>query len=119
MYYNMDVMAENGWEVPTTKEELVELMPKMQEAGVIPIAFGNSNYQGAVDWLYSTFTSCYAGPDAVKAAMEGTGKYTDDTIKDSLQTMVDWCTRDGSVIMHLSPLQMKIWLLSLQKEEQQ
>lgn len=62
MYYNMDVMAENGWEVPTTKEELVELMPKMQEAGVIPIAFGNSNYQGAVDWLYSTFTSCYAGP---------------------------------------------------------
>ena len=90
MYYNMDVMAENGWEVPTTKEELVELMPKMQEAGVIPIAFGNSNYQGAVDWLYSTFTSCYAGPDAVKAAMEGTGKYTDDAIKGSLQTMVDW-----------------------------
>ena len=31
MYYNMDVMAENGWEVPATKEELVELMPKMQE----------------------------------------------------------------------------------------
>ena len=57
MYYNMDVMTENGWEVPATKEELVELMPKMQEAGVIPIAFGNSNYQGAVDWLYSTFTS--------------------------------------------------------------
>ena len=81
-------MAENGWEVPTTKEELVELMPKMQEAGVIPIAFGNSNYQGAVDWLYSTFTSCYAGPDAVKAAMEGTGKYTDDAIKNSVRLTI-------------------------------
>lgn len=90
MYYNMDVMEENGWEIPETEEELVELMQKIQDKGIIPISFGNSNYQGAVDWLYSTFTSCYAGPDAVKAAMEGTGKFTDDAIKDSIQTMVDW-----------------------------
>lgn len=65
-------------------------MPVVQEAGVIPIAFGNSNYQGAVDWLYSTFTSCYGGPDAVKAAMEGTGKFTDDAIRSSFETMVNW-----------------------------
>ena len=90
MYYNMDVMKENGWEVPKTQDELVELMKKIQEKGIIPIAFGNSNYQGAVDWLYSTFTSCYGGPKAVKAAMEGTGKYTDEPIKESIQTMVDW-----------------------------
>ena len=90
MYYNMDVMKENGWEVPKTEDELVELMKKIQEKGIIPITFGNSNYQGAVDWLYSTFTSCYGGPAAVKAAMEGTGKYTDESIKESIQTMVDW-----------------------------
>lgn len=90
MYYNMDVMKENGWEVPKTEDELVELMKKIQEKGIIPITFGNSNYQGAVDWLYSTFTSCYGGPAAVKAAMEGTGKYTDEPIKESIQTMVDW-----------------------------
>ena len=90
MYYNMDVFEENNWEIPTTKEELEALMPKIKEAGIIPISFGNSNYQGAVDWLYSTFTSCYGGPEAVKAAMEGTGKFTDDAIKDSLQVMVDW-----------------------------
>ena len=90
MYYNTDVFKENGWEIPKTQEELVELMKTIQEAGIIPIAFGNSNYQGAVDWLYSTFTSCYAGPEAVKKAMTGEGKYTDAPIKDSLQTMVDW-----------------------------
>lgn len=90
MYYNVDVFEENGWEVPTTKEELVALMPKIQEAGIIPIAFGNSNYQGAVDWLYSTFTSCYGGPGAVKSAMEGTGSFTDPAIKNSIQTMTDW-----------------------------
>lgn len=90
MYYNTDVMEANGWEIPKTKAELEELMPKIQEAGIIPISFGNSNYQGAVDWLYSTFTSCYAGPEAIKAAMEGTGTYTDDAIKASFETMVDW-----------------------------
>ncbi|MEF2879524.1 MAG: ABC transporter substrate-binding protein [Blautia sp.] len=90
MYYNMDVFQEKGWEIPQTKEELEALMPVVQEAGVIPIAFGNSNYQGAVDWLYSTFTSCYGGPDAVKAAMEGTGKFTDDAIRSSFETMVNW-----------------------------
>lgn len=90
MYYNTDVFEEKNWEIPTTKEELEALMPKIKEAGIIPISFGNSNYQGAVDWLYSTFTSCYGGPEAVKAAMEGTGKFTDSAIKDSLQVMVDW-----------------------------
>lgn len=92
MYYNTDVFEQNGWEIPKTQEELVELMKTIKEAGIIPIAFGNSNYQGAVDWLYSTFTSCYAGPEAVKAAMTGEGKYTDAPIKESLQTMVDWWT---------------------------
>lgn len=86
---------------------------------MIPIAFGNSNYQGAVDWLYSTFTSCYAGPDAVKAAMEGTGKYTDDASRTPSRPWLTGGTRDGSVIMHHSPSQMKTWLLSLQKEERQ
>ncbi|HIU75026.1 MAG TPA: extracellular solute-binding protein [Candidatus Pelethocola excrementipullorum] len=90
LYYNMDVMKENGWEKPTNQEELVELMKKIQEKEIIPISFGNSNYQGAVDWLYSTFTSCYGGPEAVKAAMEGNGKFTDPAIKDSMQLMVDW-----------------------------
>ncbi len=90
MYYNMDVMEANGWEVPKNKDELVTLMQAARDAGLIPIIFGNSDYQGAVDWLYSTFTSCYGGPAAIKAAMEGTGKYTDEPIKNSIQTMVDW-----------------------------
>jgi raffinose/stachyose/melibiose transport system substrate-binding protein len=90
MYYNMDVFKEHGWEQPKTLAELEALMPKIQEAGLIPISFGNSDYQGAVDWLYSTFTSCYAGPAAIKACMDGTGKYTDDKIKNSFQMMLDW-----------------------------
>lgn len=89
-YYNTDVMEANGWEKATNAEELVALMQKCQDAGVIPMAFGNSNYQGAVDWLYSTFTSCYAGPEALKAALQGTAQWTDEPVRGSIQQMVDW-----------------------------
>ena len=92
MYYNEDVFAEHGWEIPKTVDELETLMATIKEAGIIPLSFGNANYQGAVDWLYSTFSSCYAGPQAVKDVMEGRAKYTDDAIKASLQKMVDWWT---------------------------
>lgn len=90
MYYNVDVFEQNGWEYPSTLEELVALMPVIKEAGIIPISFGNADYQGAVDWLYSTFTSCYGGPAAIKSVMEGNGSFTDDAVKNSLQLMVDW-----------------------------
>lgn len=90
MYYNTDVMEEHGWEIPGTKDELIALMKEVQEAGLIPITFGNAEYQGAVDWLYSTFLSCYAGPDVVKDIMEGRAKITDDPAKASINDMVDW-----------------------------
>lgn len=92
IYYNMDVMEENGWKKPETKDELITLMKEIKDKGIIPLSFGNSNYQGAVDWLYSTFTSCYAGPDVLRKALTGEGKFTDPKLTASIQTMVDWWT---------------------------
>ena len=85
-------MEENGWKKPETKDELITLMKEIKDKGIIPLSFGNSNYQGAVDWLYSTFTSCYAGPDVLRKALTGEGKFTDPKLTASIQTMVDWWT---------------------------
>ncbi len=90
IYYNKDVFEANGWEYATTREELEALCKKCQEAGIVPLSFGNSNYQGAVDWLYSTFLSCYAGPGAIKSALKGESKWDDPLIKESIQLMVDY-----------------------------
>jgi raffinose/stachyose/melibiose transport system substrate-binding protein len=90
MFYNMDVFNENGYEIPKNVTELEELMADMQSKGIIPIAFGNANYQGAVDWLYSTFLSCNSGPEALKSALLGETPWTDDIIKNSIDQMVDW-----------------------------
>lgn len=90
MYYNMDVMNEHGWEIPKTAAELETLMKAMKDEGIIPVSFGNSDYQGAVDWLYSTFLSCNAGPQAVKDALEGTTAFSDPLLIDAMNQMVDW-----------------------------
>lgn len=90
MYYNVDVFTEQGWEYPTNVAELEEICIKAQAAGIVPMSFGNSNYQGAVDWLYSTFLSCYAGPDVIKAALLGEKKWDDPLIVESIQMMVDF-----------------------------
>jgi raffinose/stachyose/melibiose transport system substrate-binding protein len=90
IYYNKDVFEANGWSYPTTAAELEEICKKCQAAGIVPLSFGNSNYQGAVDWLYSTFLSCYAGPDTIKAALKGEKKWDDPQIKGAIQMMVDY-----------------------------
>ncbi len=90
IYYNKDVFEANGWDYPTTEAELEETCKKCQAADIIPLLFGNSNYQGAVDWLYSTFLSCYSGPEIIKAALEGEKKWDDPLIKGAIQLMVDY-----------------------------
>ncbi|MDF2904907.1 MAG: extracellular solute-binding protein [Herbinix sp.] len=90
MYYNMDVLNENGWTIPKTLTELETLMKNMQEKDIIPLSFGNSNYQGAVDWLYSTFLSCNAGPDNLKKALYGDIKFDDPVMVEAMNQMVTW-----------------------------
>jgi raffinose/stachyose/melibiose transport system substrate-binding protein len=90
IYYNMEVFRKHNLNIPSTADELVEVCGQLQKAGVIPVSFGNSNYQGAVDWLYSSFTSCYAGPAAVKNALTGAGAWDDPLIVGAIQQMTDW-----------------------------
>ena len=38
VYYNKDMFAENGWEVPTTQEELQAIIDDCNEKGIVPFA---------------------------------------------------------------------------------
>lgn len=92
LYCNTDVFEEQGWKIPETMDEMIEVMDAAQAAGIIPLSFGNSNYQGAVDWLYSTFISGYAGPEVVKDAIQGNNGVTfnSELMEASVNMMVDW-----------------------------
>jgi ABC-type glycerol-3-phosphate transport system substrate-binding protein len=90
MYYNLDVFKKYNVPIPNTAAELIAACQAFQRNGVIPMSFGNSNYQGAVDWLYSTWTSCYAGPEKVRDVLQGNIKWDDPLLTGSIQQMVDW-----------------------------
>lgn len=91
LWFNMDIMEANGWAIPATLEELQALLPQMVEAGVMPFTFGNSDYQGGIDWLYSTVLSCYAGPETVKNIMEGKDSFTtNEDVRAAMQLLIDW-----------------------------
>jgi len=88
IYYNIDVFETQGWEYPTNIAELEAVCKAAQEAGIVPISFGNSNYQGAVDWLYSMYLNCYAGPDIIKAALKGETQWNNPVIYEAVEMMV-------------------------------
>lgn len=90
IYYNLDVMEEHGWEIPQNLEEMEAWMEEAHNAGIMPIAFGNANYQGAVDHLYSTMLSCMAGPDVVKQAINGEIPFDDPRMVEPIAKFKEW-----------------------------
>ena len=41
IHYRPSVFEENGWEIPTTMDQLMGVAEEMQAAGLVPFAFGN------------------------------------------------------------------------------
>ena len=89
LWYNTDLFAEYGWEVPTTYEELVAICEASMENGYTALAFGNSNAISDIDHWLSTAYNLYAGVEDLKAALRGEKKWTDDTLKGSIQILND------------------------------
>ena len=90
LYINTDVFKKFNVAVPKTEAELLAACQLFQRNGIIPMSFGNSDYQGAVDWLYSTWNSCYAGNAKMKDALTGKARWDDPIITASVQQMVDY-----------------------------
>ena len=50
VFYNVQIFAENGIEVPTTYEELIAVCQKLQEAGITPFVMHNMDWQASTLW---------------------------------------------------------------------
>lgn len=89
LWYNMDMFAEKGWEVPTNYEELEVICNEAQELGLTPISFGTSNFKAINEQFVSVALANFAGRDNVKKALEGDLDWTDPLIVDSIATLND------------------------------
>lgn len=87
-YYNQKIFEDNGWKVPTTYDELLELAGTIKDAGIVPLAMdGGDGWPLAVylsDILFQLTGSDYAG---VVSNAIATGDFSDANIIQATQIL--------------------------------
>ena len=75
LWYNADILSEQGIEPPTTWDELLAACDALAAADIIPIATGNKDLWAAGNWL-SHLASRVIGEDAYDAVLSGAGSFS-------------------------------------------
>lgn len=71
LYYNKTLFEQNGWEPPTTMNELMALSEQIQAAGIIPFGHSNADWRPSNEWFVGEFFNHVAGPQKVYEALTG------------------------------------------------
>jgi raffinose/stachyose/melibiose transport system substrate-binding protein len=78
MFYNKDIFAENGLEVPTTWDELMTACNTLAQAGfAMPIGLGGAD-KYPISWWQSMLWGRYAGPEVIDNVMFGEGRWDEE-----------------------------------------
>lgn len=86
-YYNKDMFAENGWEVPKTFSEFETLLATIKDAGIIPISQANAAWD--LLFIYEPVLSGFDA-DYTIGLSDYTSKATGQPARECLQRMLDW-----------------------------
>ena len=84
LFYNKTLFEENGWEPPTTIDELTALAEEIAAADIIPFAHSNQEFRDANEWFVGEYLNHVAGPDKVYEALTGAAKWTDPEFVDAI-----------------------------------
>lgn len=90
MVYNKAVLAENGWDVPTTVDELTAIMDEAMAKGLYGSVTGNKGWQPTNEDYTSLFLNSFAGSGAVYNALTDKIAWTDASLVDAIKTSADW-----------------------------
>ncbi|MCB5711421.1 ABC transporter substrate-binding protein [Lactonifactor longoviformis] len=90
VFYNKKVLEDNGWEVPTTYEQLVDIMEQAKEKGLY------AGLTGAKDWRYTNemyvgmMLTHVAGPEVMYKVLTGEQKWNSPEVAEAMNVLVDW-----------------------------
>lgn len=88
IFYNKQIFADNGLEVPTTWDALLEAAQTLKDAGVTPFTAS-----GKTGWTISRWIGAYLfrsiGPEAMDAIRAGDAKLTDPEYVEAAQAVAD------------------------------
>jgi raffinose/stachyose/melibiose transport system substrate-binding protein len=101
MFYNKEIFAANGIEVPTTFDDLVESCTTLKSNGIIPISLGMNKAEWTGDFWYQYLATRLGGLEPFRKAItrESGGTFEDPVFVEAgrlLQELVDaGCFQDG------------------------
>jgi glucose/mannose transport system substrate-binding protein len=82
LWYNPDILQENGIEVPATLDAWIEAMEKLDAAGVLPLAMGE---QWTAMHLFETILLASLGPDQYNDIWTGDLDWGSDAVTQALE----------------------------------
>lgn len=95
IYYNKDLFEQIGAEPPTTWDELMDLVPKFNEAGIAPFSLAGSSKWPELLWL-QYLTDRIGGPEAfAKVVAQEPDAWSDPAFVDALTKIQDLVKADG------------------------
>ena len=83
MFYNKEVLAENDVEPPTDLASFKEALAKLDEAGVVPLALGDTNKWSAGQ-IFETLLVATLGPDGYNGLWDGSTAADDPAVREAL-----------------------------------
>ena len=84
VYYNKDMFAELGLEVPTSHEELLEVAAKLAEAGNIPFAFGDADGWPAFH-IFSMYANNILGKEKLESLLFDGASWDDPEVAAAIE----------------------------------
>ena len=87
MYYGEKQFDENGWSLPTNRQEFEDLATEAMGKGLVPVAMGTGDCGLCTNWLVTIFFNHYAGPDAVYQALTGEIPFSDPIFVEAIELL--------------------------------
>ena len=91
VFYNKQIFADNGLEVPTTYAEFVDVVKALRGAGVTPIEMAGAEPWAGSMSLVGLASADVLGqdPDWIQKRYDGSVKFSDPLFKDAMQKAID------------------------------
>ncbi len=90
VFYNKKVLADNGWEVPKTLEELETIMDEAMAKGMYACVGGNKGWKPVNENYASLALTHIAGPQAVYQCLKGEQPWNNPDMTAAIEMTKEW-----------------------------
>lgn len=90
VFYNKKVLADKGWEVPRTIEDLESIMDQAMAKGMYGSVTGNKGWKPVNENYASLFLTHIAGPGTVYKCLKGEEKWNNPQVGAAIEKSREW-----------------------------